>query len=321
MEEDILDNELINKMKKIEENYLNNYIRDDLKELVNEVINNKCKNFKQNIFYKQVKKIDDESNVLNYKNNKKDAQQDLIVKEEEKSNKKEDIKNEEKENNKEKIKEEKQENKEEDIEKEEEEIEKEEVNKLTIGLKASKPILEKSGDKNDKKELNNQIIGIRFLSQDQKINYPIACSLSDIFSEVEKKLFLQYPELKNKNIYYIGNGNKINRDETIEKNEIKHESCLIIIENEDEENVDIPILETKIIIIHFLYESQNFKLNIACNPSDFFLAIENKLYLELPILRKKNLSFFLDGKMIIRSATIEENGIKDNCTILIFEFE
>ena len=67
MKEDILDNELIKKIQKIEEKFLNKYIRDDLKDLVSDVINNKCKNFKQNIFYKQVKEIDDESNDFSYK--------------------------------------------------------------------------------------------------------------------------------------------------------------------------------------------------------------------------------------------------------------
>ena len=69
MEENVFDNDLIKKIQKIEKKYLNKYIRDDLKDLVGDVIYNKCKDFKENIFYKQVKEIDDESNNFGPINN------------------------------------------------------------------------------------------------------------------------------------------------------------------------------------------------------------------------------------------------------------
>ena len=69
MEENVFDNDLIKKIQKIEKKYLNKYIREDLKDLVSDVINNKCKDFKENIFYKQVKEIDDESNNFGQINN------------------------------------------------------------------------------------------------------------------------------------------------------------------------------------------------------------------------------------------------------------
>ena len=80
MEENVLDNELIKKIQKIEEKFLKKYIRNDLKDLVSDVINNKCKNFKENVFYKQVKEIDDESNDFGYKNkdNKNNIDQKII---------------------------------------------------------------------------------------------------------------------------------------------------------------------------------------------------------------------------------------------------
>ena len=71
MEENVFDNDLIKKIQKIEKKYLNKYIREDLKDLVSDVINNKCKDFKENIFYKQVKEIDDESNNFGQINNNK----------------------------------------------------------------------------------------------------------------------------------------------------------------------------------------------------------------------------------------------------------
>ena len=68
MKEDVMDNDLIKKIQKIEEKYLNKYVRDDLKDLINDVIHNKCKDFKENVFYKQVKEIDNESNDFGFKN-------------------------------------------------------------------------------------------------------------------------------------------------------------------------------------------------------------------------------------------------------------
>ena len=50
-------------------NIINKYIKDDLKYLISDVINNQCKDFKENVFYKQVKEIDDETNDFGTKSN------------------------------------------------------------------------------------------------------------------------------------------------------------------------------------------------------------------------------------------------------------
>ena len=64
MAEDIMNNDLIKKLGEIEEKYKNKYLREEVKELYNDVINNKCKDFKENIFYKQVVEIDEELNLF-----------------------------------------------------------------------------------------------------------------------------------------------------------------------------------------------------------------------------------------------------------------
>ena len=80
MQENIFDNDLIKKIQKIEKKYLNKYIKEDLKDLVGDVINNKCKDFKENIFYKQVKEIDDESNNFCAVKDKKDENKNKRLK-------------------------------------------------------------------------------------------------------------------------------------------------------------------------------------------------------------------------------------------------
>ena len=73
------------------------------------------------------------------------------------------------------------------------------------------------------------------MSMDQNIIYPIACKYSDYFKNVIEKLYQEYPELRtNKEIYFLVNGNVVNKEITIEQNKIKGGSNIIlnIIEND-----------------------------------------------------------------------------------------
>ena len=75
---------------------------------------------------------------------------------------------------------------------------------------------------------NEEVIAIVFRSTDQNINYPFTCKESDKFSNVEEKLYNEFPELKNKNIIFLANGNAINREDTIRKNGIKNGTTIIM---------------------------------------------------------------------------------------------
>ena len=61
---------------------------------------------------------------------------------------------------------------------------------------------------------------VYFTSSDQNIYYPIPCINTDIFAEVEEKLYKQYPEYRETNNYFISNGKKILKSKTIEENNI-----------------------------------------------------------------------------------------------------
>ena len=63
-EDPIINNDLIKKIQEIEEKYKNKYLREDVRELYNEVIENECKDFKENVFFKQVVDIDEELDLL-----------------------------------------------------------------------------------------------------------------------------------------------------------------------------------------------------------------------------------------------------------------
>ena len=61
---------------------------------------------------------------------------------------------------------------------------------------------------------------VYFTSMDQKINLPIPCIKTDIFAQIEEKLYKEYPEYRETNNYFLANGKQILRFKTIEDNKI-----------------------------------------------------------------------------------------------------
>ena len=74
------------------------------------------------------------------------------------------------------------------------------------------------------------IIAVNFASIDHNINYPMACKKKDIFENIVVKLYNEFPNLKYKNIYFIANGNVVNRSLTFEQNNIKNGTTILICE-------------------------------------------------------------------------------------------
>jgi surface protein len=72
---------------------------------------------------------------------------------------------------------------------------------------------------------------ITFISTDKSINFPVFFEYYDIFSKVEKELYLKYPDLSNKNITFVSNGKEVNITSTLEENEIKNGDKILIVEN------------------------------------------------------------------------------------------
>ena len=57
--------------------------------------------------------------------------------------------------------------------------------------------------------------------------YPVICKLSDKFISIEKQFFDKYPELKSKNYYFLGNGEKMKPNETLVSQNIKHGDTIL----------------------------------------------------------------------------------------------
>jgi len=67
----------------------------------------------------------------------------------------------------------------------------------------------------------NDIIVINFMSQDSKINEGVKCLSSDIFAEVEEKLYKKYDHLRNTNNKFTLNEKPILRFKKICENGIE----------------------------------------------------------------------------------------------------
>ena len=67
-----------------------------------------------------------------------------------------------------------------------------------------------------------KILAVNINSLDQKINFPIATKNTEIFVFLELRFYNEYPEYKEKDIYFLVNGNRINRFKNMEENNIKN---------------------------------------------------------------------------------------------------
>ena len=74
-----------------------------------------------------------------------------------------------------------------------------------------------------------KIYSINFTSIDQKIgHYCIPCKNTDIFAKLEIKLYEDYPEYKDKETYFIKNGDRIKRFKSLDENNIKSNDILML---------------------------------------------------------------------------------------------
>ena len=83
-------------------------------------------------------------------------------------------------------------------------------------------------------DLKNNLINksdmmcVHFSSSNGEINYSIPCVNSDIFEEIERKLYKEYPKYRETNNIFLYNGSSINRLKTIEENKIKSGELILL---------------------------------------------------------------------------------------------
>ena len=71
----------------------------------------------------------------------------------------------------------------------------------------------------DKKE---DLMAIIFYSVDQKVHYPMICKNTDTINKLEGKLYEHYPNLSERENYFLCKGNVLNKFYSFEKNKIKN---------------------------------------------------------------------------------------------------
>jgi len=104
--------------------------------------------------------------------------------------------------------------------------EKEKINNLNDQIQILK--LELSNYKHENNNPEEKTISIIFQTADQSITRSYACQKTDIFVDLEKKLYNEYSKFKDLETYSMCNGRKIFRFKTLEENKIKDSDIIII---------------------------------------------------------------------------------------------
>ena len=81
------------------------------------------------------------------------------------------------------------------------------------------------------------------------------------------------------------------------------------------------ITDLNTMVLHFLSCDQNIKYSLVCKASDALSAIKKIISNECPELKKKNFCFLCNGTILDFEKTLEQNHLKDDNVILIFEIE
>ena len=81
---------------------------------------------------------------------------------------------------------------------------------------------------NEPTDISKKIIAVNFRLLDQSINFPVGGLKTDKFLILEDQLYKEFPQLRNKNVYFIANGIVIHRELTLEQNKINSGNTILI---------------------------------------------------------------------------------------------
>ena len=111
---------------------------------------------------------------------------------------------------------------------------------INLQNNANKPDIEKLKEKKFdelNKEFNfdlskkEKLISIIFISIDEDIHYSLICKNTDQFLKIENTLYNRFPEYSKSKNYFIVNGNIIDKNKSLEENNIKNSDIIIIKKN------------------------------------------------------------------------------------------
>ena len=125
--------------------------------------------------------------------------------------------------------------------------------------------------------------------------------------ELNDKLKI-YENSNNENIKKIKEMEKIIKSKNLEINKLK---------SNNDKNKITNIETGEIIAIFFTSVNQDIHRPISCKSTDTFVKIEEKIYNEYPKYKDYNTYLTVNGNVIKRFKTLEENGIEDGNTIIV----
>ena len=185
----------------------------------------------------------------------------------------------------------------------------------------------KTENNNDEKVMKDNIAknnDFKIKEEDNKYN-----ELLNLFNEEKNKNKKLLEELNNEKIKVKELNDKIKKYENSNYEYIKKikeleelikskNSEINNLKNNNDTNkiVNIESKEEKIAIF-FTSVDQNIYRPISCKNTDTFVKIEEKIYNEYPEYKDYNTYLTINGNVINRLKTLEENGIKDGNTIIV----
>ena len=76
-----------------------------------------------------------------------------------------------------------------------------------------------------------KLISVIFSSPNENMLYSIICKNTEKFSKLEEKLYKDYPVYSFFDIYFMINGNRVDKMKTLDENEIKNNNIIILKKN------------------------------------------------------------------------------------------
>ena len=171
-----------------------------------------------------------------------------------------------------------------------------------------------------KYEEQKPIISIIF--KKQGVLYSLPCTINDKFESIEKRLYQNFPLLKNKNNYFTCNGNMITeKTKTLGELKIKNSDNILINENIMLNSTVVDKELESIISIIFITQDQQFYFSRACKMSEKFEDIEKEIR-NYPELKNKNIYFTHNGNKITeKKKTLAELNFQNSDQVFICEIE
>ena len=79
----------------------------------------------------------------------------------------------------------------------------------------------------------DQMFALNFISSDSRLHFAYSCLKKDLFVDIEKKLYEEFPEYKETNNSFVVDGKAILRFKSIEENNLKSGTPILLIQNKN----------------------------------------------------------------------------------------